>query len=233
MSNRGPAPRANRNSGFGCQASGPGTWNSVVAVSGSPMSPRAMARMADWIPAPSTVSGAHATCTPAARAASSRSWPDSWSSASGFSLHTCLPAATIRRPTSACVAGSVRFTTISISSIASRSSTVPWFGTPCSSARERARSRSMSATNRTSRSGIAVMFSRYVPEMTPAPMTPTPTRPVPPVTCRSPAARRATPRCRRTRRRRSRRTRRRAARGVRPRARRRRRRRPGRRAPAS
>ncbi|OUE07353.1 hypothetical protein CMsap09_00295 [Clavibacter michiganensis] len=160
MSKRGPAPCANRNSGFGCQASGPGTWKIVVAVSGSPMSPRAMDRMALWIPAPSTVSGAHATCTPAARAASSRSAPEAWSRASGFSLHTFLPAATMRRPTSAWVAGSVRLTTISISSIARSSSTVPWPGTPCSSARERARSRSMSATNRTSRSGNAVMFSR-------------------------------------------------------------------------
>ena len=59
------------------------------------MSPRAMARIAVWMPAPSTVSGAQATRTPAASAAASRSEPERWSSARGFSLQTLLPAATI------------------------------------------------------------------------------------------------------------------------------------------
>ena len=76
MSNSGPAPVANRKSGFGCHASGPGTWNIVVAVSGSPMSPRAMARSAVWMPAPSTVSGAVATRRPLAFADSSTAAAD-------------------------------------------------------------------------------------------------------------------------------------------------------------
>ena len=40
MSNSGPAPYWNRNAGLGCQDSGPGVWNVVMAVSGVPMSPR-------------------------------------------------------------------------------------------------------------------------------------------------------------------------------------------------
>ena len=76
MSKSGPAPVAYKKSGFGCHASGPGTWNEVNAVSGSPMSPRAMARSAVWMPGPSTVSGAHATRKPDT-AASASSWrPD-------------------------------------------------------------------------------------------------------------------------------------------------------------
>jgi hypothetical protein len=65
----------------------------VVAVNGSPMSPRAIERNAVWIPAPSTVSGAQATRSPLAAAAASKDAADSRSIATGFSLHTCLPAA--------------------------------------------------------------------------------------------------------------------------------------------
>ena len=52
-------------------------------------------------------------------------------------------------------------------------------GTPNASAWLRARSWSMSATKRTSRSGKVVRFLRYSVLMTPAPMTPTPTVPAP------------------------------------------------------
>ena len=66
MSNSGPAPLANRNSGFGWKMSGPAYCITVCADSGTPMSPFAIARRAVWTPGPSTVSGATPTSSPAA-----------------------------------------------------------------------------------------------------------------------------------------------------------------------
>ncbi len=168
MSNSGPAPCAYRNSGSGCHWSGPGTWNIVVAVSGVPMSPRAMARIAVWMPAPSTVSGAVAYRTPAADAAARSAWASSAVVATGFSLQVCLPAAMICWPTLACSAGIVMLTTIEMSSRARSSSTVPDAGTPYFSACEAARSRMRSATIRTSTSANCVRLVRYWSEMLPA-----------------------------------------------------------------
>ena len=74
------------------------------------MAPESMSRLADCRPAPSTVSGAQPTRTPAARAAASSARPPGTSSVSGFSLHTCLPAAIAAAVTPACAAGTVRFT---------------------------------------------------------------------------------------------------------------------------
>ena len=67
----------------------------VCANSGRPMSPRAIARFAVWMPGPSTVSGATPTRRPAASAFSSSPSDDSRSTPIGFSVHTCLPAAMI------------------------------------------------------------------------------------------------------------------------------------------
>ena len=66
MSNSGPAPGQNRNSGLGWKVSGPMYCMTVCADSGSPMSPRAMARRAVCTPGPRTVSGATPTSRPAA-----------------------------------------------------------------------------------------------------------------------------------------------------------------------
>ena len=58
------APGEKRNSGLGWEVSGPTYCMTVCADSGSPMSPRAMARRAVCIPWPSTVSGATPTSRP-------------------------------------------------------------------------------------------------------------------------------------------------------------------------
>ena len=115
MSNSGPAPLANRNSGLGWKMSGPTYCMIVCADNGSPMSPRAMARRAVCTPGPSTVSGATPTSSPAASACSSRARPLARSTLIGFSDQTCLPAAIARLATSACTAGMVRLTTTSTS----------------------------------------------------------------------------------------------------------------------
>ena len=93
MSNSGPPPTWNRNCGAGCQRSGPGTWNRASAVCGAPMLPASMIRREVWSPAPSSVSGAQPTRTPASAACSSSAPPVAVSRASGFSTQTCLPAA--------------------------------------------------------------------------------------------------------------------------------------------
>lgn len=183
MSNSGPAPWVNRNSGLGCQDSGAPVWNTNEPVSTSPISPDATARSAVWMPGPSIGSGAHARRSPfsSASASSSRA---SWEAiAIGFSDHTCLPASRIRRSTSAWAAGIVRFTTMPTSSRARSSSTVPAASSPepsrtsNSSARARARSTSRSARKRTSTSGNCQRLRRYCSEITPVPMMPTPRAP--------------------------------------------------------
>ena len=95
MSYSGPAPSWNRKAGFGCQDSGPGDWNSVSALAGVPSAPSRRVRSAVWIPAPSTVSGAPPTRTPAASAAASSVFASAGAVVIGFSVHTCLPAAMI------------------------------------------------------------------------------------------------------------------------------------------
>src|SRR5687768_5547984 len=72
MSNSGPPPLANRNSGFGWKMSGPMYCMTVCPDSGSPMSPRAIALRAVCTPGPSTVSGATPTRRPDASAWASR-----------------------------------------------------------------------------------------------------------------------------------------------------------------
>ena len=128
MSNRGPAPYWNRNAGFGCQDSGPGVWNVVMAVSGVPMSPRSISRRAVCSPAPRNVSGAQPSRSPAASADFSRPRPDSRSSENGFSVQTCLPALTAAVATSTCAAGMVRLTMISTSGWFRAASTPPHSG---------------------------------------------------------------------------------------------------------
>ena len=177
MSNSGPAPYWKRNAGFGCQDSGPGVWNVVMAVSGVPMSPRSMSRRAVCSPAPRNVSGAVPRRMPAASAVFSRPRPDSRSSENGFSVQTCLPASTAAVATSTCAAGMVRLTMISTSGWFSAASTPPHSGMPYSFARASAASSKRSATTRTFRSGKTVRLSRYCLLMFPAPMTPTPTGP--------------------------------------------------------
>ncbi len=102
----------------------------MSALIGVPIEPDAISRRADWMPAPSIVSGAQPTRTPAARACSSRARPAATSGASGFSFHTCLPAAIAAEATSACAAGMVRFTTSCTSGCSRACSTLPDAGTP-------------------------------------------------------------------------------------------------------
>ena len=178
MSNRGPAPYWKRNAGFGCQDSGPGVWNVVMAVSGVPMSPRSISRRAVCSPAPRNVSGAVPRRMPAASAVLSSPSPESRSSENGFSVHTCLPALTAAVATSTCAAGMVRLTMISTSGWFSASSTPPDSAIPYSLARAAAESSKRSAMTWTFRSGKTVRLSRYCLLMLPAPMTATPTGPL-------------------------------------------------------
>ena len=71
--------------------SGPAYCITVWAESGTPMSPWAIARRADWMPGPSTVSGATPTSRPAASAWASSASPLSRSMLIGFSDQTCFP----------------------------------------------------------------------------------------------------------------------------------------------
>ena len=91
MSNSGPAPLAKKNSGLGWNRSGPAYCITVWADSGTPMSPWAIARRADWTPGPRTVSGATPTSRPAASAWASRASPLSRSMLIGFSDQTFFP----------------------------------------------------------------------------------------------------------------------------------------------
>jgi len=102
----------------------------VSALIGVPIAPEAISRRADWMPAPSTVSGAQPTRTPALAAWSSSARPLETSGASGFSFHTCLPAAIAAEATSACAAGMVRFTTSCTSGCSNACSGLPDAGTP-------------------------------------------------------------------------------------------------------
>src|SRR5699024_40156 len=178
MSYSGPAPSWKRNAGLGCQDSGPGDWNRVRALAGAPIAPSRRVRSAVWMPAPSTVSGAPPTRTPASSAAASRAFASAGAVVIGFSVHTCLPAATIARETSAWAVGIVRLTTISTSGWSSTSWAVPEAGTRNSAARAAAASGNRSPTMCTTRSGNEVRWVRYSAEMVPAPMSPTPTGPV-------------------------------------------------------
>ena len=95
------------------------------------MAPESMSRLADCRPAPSTVSGAQPTRTPAAsRRREQARGPPATSSVSGFSLHTCLPAAIAAPVTSACATGMVRFTISWTSGWPSASAGLPQAGTP-------------------------------------------------------------------------------------------------------
>jgi len=94
------------------------------------MAPESMSLLAVCRPAPSTVSGAQPTRTPAASAWLSSARPAATSSVSGFSLHTCLPAAMAAAITSACETGTVRFTTSWTSGWPSASAALPHSGTP-------------------------------------------------------------------------------------------------------
>ena len=177
MSNSGPAPRWNRNSGSGCHRSGPGLCISASAVCGTPIAPSAISRRAVCSPAPSTVSGAQPSRRPARPASASRRCPVAVSRASGFSVQTLLPAASAAEVTSACAAGMVRLTTSSTSGSRSAWATVPAPGTPYLAACSLARSRSMSAQKSTRRSGNDVRLRRYSRLMVPQPTTATPTGP--------------------------------------------------------
>ena len=125
------------------------------------MSPRAIARFAVCTPGPRTVSGATPTRSPADAAVSSRRRASSRSTPSGFSVHTCFPAATIASETATCAAGIVRFTTMSMSGSSSTTSTPPARGTPYAAACARARSSTRSPIARTTTSGKRVRFCRY------------------------------------------------------------------------
>ena len=116
MSNNGPAPRENKNSGFGWKMSGPMYWITVCADSGS----------TDVTAGNGPPGGLHARAEDGVRR-----HPDQQtrllglheqvasalarSTLIGFSVHTCLPAAIAFDATSACTAGMVRFTTTSTS----------------------------------------------------------------------------------------------------------------------
>src|ERR1700722_664759 len=175
MSNSGPAPRRNRNSGSWCQRCGPGSCIRASALCGSPMTPSSISRRAVCSPAPSTVSGAQPTRTPARTAAASRARPAVVSRARGFSFQTCWPAATACPATSACAAGMVRLTTSSTSGCAMAWAALPTPGTPYLAACALARSRSRLAQNSTRRSGKEVRLPRYSSLIVPQPMTATPT----------------------------------------------------------
>ena len=136
MSNSGPAPLVNRNSGLGWKMSGPMYCITVWADNGSPMSPRAIARRAVCTPGPSTVSGATPTSSPAASAFASSSRPLSRSTLIGFSDQTCLPASIASPDTCAWTAGMVRFTTSSTSGCSRRRRRVPTVGPRASAACE-------------------------------------------------------------------------------------------------
>src|SRR5699024_6398191 len=167
MSYSGPAPSWKRNAGLGCQDSGPGDWNRVRALAGAPIAPSRRVRSAVWMPAPSTVSGAPPTRTPASSAAASRAFASAGAVVIGFSVHTCLPAATIARETSAWAVGIVRLTTISTSGWSSTSWAVPEAGTRNSAARAAAASGTRSPTMRTTRAGNEVGWVRYSAESVP------------------------------------------------------------------
>ena len=105
------------------------------------------------------VSGAQATRSPLRPALSSSSRASRRLMARGFSLQTCLPLTRILLETSKWAAGTVRFSTISMSSWA-RSSWTSRGRNPNCRARARARSWSISAIASTFRSGNRVRFSR-------------------------------------------------------------------------
>ena len=187
MSNSGPAPRWNRNSGSGCHRSGPGSCIMASAACGTPMAPASMRRRAVCSPAPRTVSGAQPTRRPARPASASSIRPAAASSASGFSIQTCLPAASASRATAACAAGTVRLTTISTSASSTACRALPAPGTPYLAACALARARSRSAQYSTRRSGNEVRLRRYSSLMVPQPTTATPTG-APGAVIRHPAA---------------------------------------------
>ena len=77
-------------------------------VQGSPIQPSSSSLRLVWWPPPKKVSGAQPSSTPARAAARTRSSPSARCTASGFSLHTCLPASMAARDTAWWAAGMVR-----------------------------------------------------------------------------------------------------------------------------